>query len=95
MNSIVERLSLANEPFAAGFFEDSDVSNFIRFSRATLRYREACSLPAYSGEDIYPNGKRSIDDYTVMPHFSYTYMIEGGTLKEREPELYDYCLIYF
>lgn len=87
MSSIADRLFDIGEPFAAGFFEDPDKSNFFRFAKATRRYREVCRLPEYNGELVYPNGKRSIDDFTVMPHFAHTFDIYEKELYEKAPEL--------
>ena len=88
MNSIAKKLFDIDEPFAAGYFENPDKSNFYRFALATRRYRESCALPEYNGEYIYPNGKRSIDKYAVMPHFSYTFTFDERRLFSRSPELW-------
>lgn len=95
MNDVAYRLSQLNEPFAAGFFEEPGRDNFFRLSRATKRYREVCALPEYNGEYIYPNGKRSIDDFAVMPHFSYTFIIEEDKLSRLPEDLKNICTFGF
>jgi len=80
------------EPFAAGFFEDRNRNNFYRIAKATLRYREHCALPEYKGEPVYPNGPRSIDNYCVLPHFSYTFVIDEERFEEKDPSLAEICL---
>ena len=50
MNDLKARLLASGEFFAAGFFEGADRTNFYRFAKATLRYREVCALPEYCGE---------------------------------------------
>ena len=91
MNEIYERLASSGEFFAAGFFEDTDRTNFYRFAKANLRYREECALPEYRGEDIYPNGKRSIDNLLVVPHFSYTFFVVDNLPEGGDRELYELC----
>ena len=92
MPSISEQLFAINEPFAAGYFENAEKSPFQRVANATLRFRQHCSLPAYKGEWLYPNGKAVIDPYAVYPQFSYVYQINANELGKKDAALKDYCL---
>lgn len=47
MSAISDRLFAINEPFAAGYFEAEGKSNFEKVANATLRFRQACSLPSF------------------------------------------------
>ena len=92
MSLISEKLYTIQEPFAAGYFEAEGKSNFQKVANATLRFRQNCSLPAYNGQWLYPNGTAVMDNYAVFPQFSYVYQINATGLREKDPELAEYCL---
>jgi len=91
MNSIAKRLFEIDEPYAAGYFEDTDRSYFYRMAKAMLRYREVCTLPEYNGEYLYPNGVYNLDKYAVIPQFSYGHTVNYSKLSQKDEEVGAYC----
>jgi len=83
MNSISKYFESINEPFASAFFENIERSKFYRFSKAYAHFFECCTLPEYSGGQLYPNGYAVSSEYNIVPHYSHTVSVNYKKLSEK------------
>lgn len=77
----------ADEPYAAGLFENPDANREIRYARAQQLFWERAELPEYDGGMLYPNGNYSgPGKYAVYPFYPYTFNLNTVLLHEKCPE---------
>ncbi len=90
MNIVARYFDSINEPFVCGFQMSPEKSKFYRFSKAYEMFFEKCELPEYNGGKLYPYGPSLGSEFTVRPHYCYTYEINFPKFREKCSKEYFY-----
>jgi len=86
INNKIELYKNIGEPYAAGLFEKEEHSAFVRYSRATRRYWEMCTLHHYDQGPLYPCGSKVNDPFAVLPDYSFTVSVNEALMDEKDPQ---------